>query len=72
VTRGRAYVVGEAGPELFVPRSTGTIVPGVGGGGGLTLAAGAIVVNGVTDPDEVARTIMLALKRETSRQGVTF
>jgi hypothetical protein len=24
---GKAYVVGERGPELFVPRSTGTVVP---------------------------------------------
>ena len=37
VTAGRAYVVGEQRPELFVPRSSGTILPnvplaGVGGG----------------------------------------
>lgn len=25
--RGRAYVVGERGPELFVPRTSGTVVP---------------------------------------------
>jgi phage-related minor tail protein len=24
---GRSYIVGERGPELFVPRSTGTVVP---------------------------------------------
>lgn len=30
---GRAYVVGERGPELFVPTSSGTVVPGGGGGG---------------------------------------
>jgi len=38
VERGEAYVVGEAGPELFVPASSGLIVPNgglaaVGGGG---------------------------------------
>ena len=27
VTAGRSYVVGEAGPELFVPRGSGEIVP---------------------------------------------
>lgn len=27
VTRGRAYTVGENGPELFVPNTSGTIVP---------------------------------------------
>jgi TP901 family phage tail tape measure protein len=39
VQRGEAYVVGEAGPELFVPAANGLIVPNgglaaVGGGGG--------------------------------------
>lgn len=32
VTPGRAYVVGEKRPELFVPKSAGTIVPSVGNG----------------------------------------
>jgi len=42
VTAGSPYVVGEEGPELFVPRTSGTIVPngaaggGWSGGGGLT------------------------------------
>ena len=31
VTGGRPYVVGEAGPELFVPGSSGAVVPGGGG-----------------------------------------
>jgi hypothetical protein len=29
---GRAYMVGERGPEVFVPTSSGTVVPGGGGG----------------------------------------
>ena len=35
VTGGRPYIVGERGPELFVPGTTGTIVPNdqMGGGG---------------------------------------
>ena len=35
VNAGQPYIVGEAGPELFVPRSGGTIVPNneLGGGG---------------------------------------
>jgi hypothetical protein len=33
VEAGKAYLVGEKRPELFVPRSSGTIVPSVGGGG---------------------------------------
>jgi hypothetical protein len=32
VSPGRAYTVGESGPETFVPAGMGTIVPGAGGG----------------------------------------
>ncbi len=42
VTAGKAYVVGEQGAEMFVPRSNGTIVPN-GGMGGSTIN---ITVNG--------------------------
>src|SRR5215471_15069799 len=34
VGMGRPYIVGERGPELFVPSSRGRIVPGRAGGGG--------------------------------------
>jgi hypothetical protein len=71
VSRGSTYLVGERGPEWFVPGSSGTIIPNTRGGG-LTLAAGAIVVNGSGDPEAVARSVMLALKRETLRQGMTL
>ena len=44
VSSGSPYVVGEKGPELFVPHASGTIVPnnkmgssGNGGGGGVTV-----------------------------------
>jgi len=39
VTAGRAYVVGEKGPELFVPNRSGTIVPqnALASGGGQTI-----------------------------------
>ena len=36
VSSGRPYVVGEAGPELFVPRNSGEIVPNGQFGGGST------------------------------------
>jgi hypothetical protein len=32
VQAGRSYVVGERGPELFVPTSAGRVEPGAGGG----------------------------------------
>lgn len=34
VYSGTPYVVGENGPEMFVPNQSGTIMPRVGGGGG--------------------------------------
>jgi hypothetical protein len=43
VSGGKSYLVGEEGPELFVPNASGTIVPnnkmgsGGGGGGGVTI-----------------------------------
>jgi tape measure domain-containing protein len=37
VSSSRFYVVGEQGPEVFVPRTSGTIIPnGAFGGGGMT------------------------------------
>lgn len=51
VTKQRPYIVGEAGPELFVPNSNGSIVPnhklgGMGGGGlAITINVGGSVVS---------------------------
>lgn len=44
VNAGGAYMVGEKGPELFVPHSSGSIVPNgaMGGGGG---GSGGVTVN---------------------------
>ena len=46
VSGGKSYVVGEEGPELFVPHASGTIVPnnkmGSGGGSG---GAGGVTIN---------------------------
>lgn len=40
VSGGRPYIVGEQGPEVFAPGSSGTIIPtgGFGGGGGMVFA----------------------------------
>jgi phage-related minor tail protein len=37
VAPGRAYLVGERGPELFVPGGSGAIKPNAGMGGGVTI-----------------------------------
>ena len=63
VSAGTAYVVGERGPELFVPGSSGSIVPN-GAGGGSTIN---ITVNGAIDAEGTARTIIDVLNRSTAR-----
>ena len=71
VTGGQPYVVGEVGPELFVPATSGRIIPnnkiGGGGSGGQLVSAGAqhvfnVTVNaGLNDPAEVGRKVVEAL-----------
>jgi phage-related protein len=65
VSSGTSYVVGERGPELFVPNTAGRIIPNGGsGGGGATLN---LTVNGAIDPEGTARTIVDVLNRSFSR-----
>jgi hypothetical protein len=65
VSGGTSYVVGERGPELFVPNTSGTIIPnGGGGGGGSTIN---LTVNGAIDAEGTARTIVDVLNRSFSR-----
>jgi hypothetical protein len=64
VNGGTSYVVGERGPELFVPNTSGTIIPNGGGGGGSTIN---LTVNGAIDAEGTARTIVDVLNRSFSR-----
>jgi hypothetical protein len=68
VSGGTTYLVGERGPELFMPSSSGSIIPnnrlgGAGGGG----AVYNITVNGAIDPEGTARTIINILNNSTYR-----
>jgi hypothetical protein len=63
VSAGTPYVVGERGAELFVPSSSGTIVPN-GGMGGSTIN---VTVNGAIDAEGTARTIVDVLNRSNAR-----
>lgn len=38
VSAGGSYIVGERGPEWFIPKASGTIVPNMGGGGNTYIA----------------------------------
>jgi hypothetical protein len=65
VNAGTSYVVGERGPELFVPTASGKIIPNGGMSGG-----GAVInltVNGAIDTEGTARTIIDVLNRSFSR-----
>lgn len=75
VVASQAYIVGERGPEVFVPDISGTIIPnnvasspGIGGAGGgsinLTVNAGM-----GTDGAEVGRQIVDALRQYQRRNG---
>lgn len=71
VMAGRPYIVGEEGPELFVPRSSGAIVPN-GGAMQISVMAGATVhVSGSADEDRLAQRIsrMLADVLRDQRLG---
>jgi len=66
---GQTAIVGERGPELFTPRSTGDITPNDKLGGGVTVHIGQIVTN---NPREFAMQLRRALADELrqSDQGV--
>lgn len=72
VDAGSPYVVGERGPELFVPQSSGSIVPN-GASGGVTIASGAIVINYpiMNDPRSAQMLSDIIINRLRS-QGVRF
>jgi len=65
VTAGMAYMVGEAGPELFVPGRSGTIVPN-GGVGGLTVNVNA---GWVADKVSLVREIVAQINADALRGG---
>jgi phage-related protein len=63
VSGGTAYMVGERGPELFVPRGSGTIVPN-GAGRSTTIN---LTVNGAIDSESTARQIVQILNDSSAR-----
>ncbi len=75
VTGGRPYLVGERGPEMFTPSTSGTITPNHhmgGGGGGAQTINMTINVSGVTDRTDkrdLAREIGDMINQELRRQG---
>lgn len=64
VSSGKSYLVGERGPELFVPSGSGNIVPNSAMGGGTVIN---LTVNGAIDAEGTARTIVDILNRSNAR-----
>lgn len=66
VSANKPYIVGEVGAELFVPSSSGRIVPNnqLGGGSGSTIN---INVSGAIDPEGTARSIVNVLNNSFYR-----
>jgi len=72
---GKPSIVGERGPELFVPRSSGTIVPNnkLGGGGSTSVvvnvdASGTDVQGDEAQARELGTLISIAVKGELVKQ----
>jgi hypothetical protein len=63
VSPGRAYMVGERGPELFVPTSSGQVVAGAGDGSGRDVRV-AITINA---PVGAAAETMARSSRQVAR-----
>ena len=63
------YIVGEQGPELFVPSTSGTIIPNgrSGGGGGTTYQI--TVQAGVGDPRAIGQQVVEYVKRFEQANG---
>jgi len=82
VAMGQPYVVGESGPELFMPTSAGTIIPTAGaaagsrpggppfGGGGATVHVhpGAIVIHESNNPTATYNAVRQGLADAVARQ----
>lgn len=68
-TAGRPYIVGEKGPELFVPGSNGNVVPNSAMGGNtyqITVQAG------VGDPRAIGQSIVEYVKKFEQANGPVF
>ena len=70
---GRPSLVGERGPELFVPRSSGTIVPNhaLGGSANVTVnvdASGSSVEGSANEAAQLGKAIGLAVQQELIKQ----
>lgn len=77
VTAGDAFVVGELGPELFIPDRAGSIIPNNGLMGMQPLSGGGnhyqiTVQAGIGDPREIGRQVVESIKAYERASGPVF
>jgi phage-related minor tail protein len=70
---GSPYIVGERGPELFVPGSSGTIIPNNKMGGAVSIvvnvdASGSSVEGNEQEGQQLGRVIAAAMQAELIKQ----
>jgi tape measure domain-containing protein len=73
VSSGQSYMVGERGPELFMPGRSGTIVPNDKMGGGVSVmvnvdASGSKVEGDEQEGKQLGRVIAAAIQQELVKQ----
>jgi hypothetical protein len=70
VNSGQPYLVGEEGPELFVPRGNGTIMPnGASGGASVTINLGGVSVRSEADIRNLSERLAEVTARELRAAG---
>jgi hypothetical protein len=72
VVGGRPYLIGEVGPELFVPSGSGTIVPNNEIGGGASNVYSITVNTGVGDPRVIGEEVVNVISRFEKANGAVF
>lgn len=70
VASNTPYMVGEQGPELFVPKQSGTIIPNNKMGGGVTINISGNTIRSDDDLDRIISEIKRALNRDQVVAGL--
>ena len=71
VTKGSPYIVGERGPELFVPKKSGRIIPNGSAGNNIVVnvdATGSEVEGDAPNAEQLGRLIGAAVQAELLKQ----
>lgn len=70
VSAGRPYIVGERGPEMFTPATSGRIIPNSGGRSAGGTFNTYLTVSGASDPDQWAAKYVQSVARRLRREGL--